>query len=202
MNPAAVSRFIGHWEKSGCLEQRMTHLYGYYSEDPNYKEGIRAVCEVLYDPPQMSDMSGQTELQDKRRNQVDRIAHALGLEHIGLMFTKMDQDTVLSEKEIRRAARMQNDYMFDHPFGCKVSKQVTVVVKKDPQGQTDINAYMVSDLAQAMERDGVFGESKDRKMMCIRESTKEHDLVPAVLQQGNRLKEFDQDFFIVNVNNG
>ena len=74
------------------------------------------------------------------------IAASLGLEHVGLMFTKMDQDTILSEKEIRRAAKMQNDYMFDHPVGFKVSKQVTVVVKKNTQGDTDINAYMVSDL--------------------------------------------------------
>lgn len=68
MNPAPVGRFIGHWEKSGCLEQRMAHLYGYYSEDPNYPEGIRCVVEAVYDPPQIGDTSGQTELDDPKRH--------------------------------------------------------------------------------------------------------------------------------------
>lgn len=118
------------------------------------------------------------------------IAASLGLEHVGIMFTKMDQDTVLSEKEILRAAKMQNDYMFDHPVGYKVTKQVTCVVKKNTQGETDINCYMVSDLCQALEKDNIFGESKDRKKMCVREQ-KEADIVPAVLMQGVPLKEFD-----------
>jgi len=60
--------------------------------------------------------------------------------------------------------------MFEHPaVGFKVSKQVTVVVKKDGKGETDINAYMVSDMCQALERDNVFGSSQDRKKMCVRE---------------------------------
>ena len=97
------------------------------------------------------------------------LASALGLEHVGMMFTKIDHDTLLSEKEIRRAAKMQEDYAVDHPVGFKVSKQVTVVCKKNEFGETDFDAYMVSDMAQALERDSVFGESKDRKKMCVRE---------------------------------
>lgn len=85
----------------------MTHLYGYYSEDPNYPEGVRAVVEALYDPPQIGDTSGETEMPDPKRHIVDMIASALNLEHVGIMFTKLDQDTFLTEKEIRRAAKMQ-----------------------------------------------------------------------------------------------
>jgi len=125
----------------------MSHLYGYYSEDPNYPEGVRAIVEAIYDPPQIGDTSGQTECDDPKRHEVDMIAASLGLEHVGLMFTKIDQETFLSEKEIRRAAKMQNDYAFDHPVGFKVSKQVTVVVTKNSFGETDVNAYMVSDMA-------------------------------------------------------
>jgi len=140
------------------------------------------VVEAMYDPPQVEDINGCLEMEDKkRRPQVDQIAAALGFEHVGMMFTKIDQDTFLSEKEIKRAGAMQNEYMFDHPVGFKVSKQVTVVISKDKEGKTDINAYMVSDMAQALVRDNIFGESKDRKKMCVREPTKEHDLVPAVL---------------------
>lgn len=106
MCPSEVGRFVGYWEKRGCIEQRMCHLYGYYSEDPNYPEGIRCNVECIYDPPQISDMSGQVELDDPNRHIVDMIASALGFEHVGMMFTKLDQETLLSEKEIRRAAKM------------------------------------------------------------------------------------------------
>jgi nuclear protein localization family protein 4 len=68
----------------------MTHLYGYYSEDPNYPEGIRCNVEALYDPPQVGDTSNIMELPDPKRHIVDMIAAALGLEHVGMMFTKLD----------------------------------------------------------------------------------------------------------------
>ena len=90
MCPSEVGRFVGYWEKRGCIEQRMCHLYGYYSEDPNYPEGIRCNVECIYDPPQISDMSGQVELDDPNRHIVDMIASALGFEHVGMMFTKLD----------------------------------------------------------------------------------------------------------------
>jgi len=103
--------------------------------------------EALYDPPQLGDMSGHAELPDPKRHVVDMIAAALGLERVGQMFTKLDQETILSETEIRKAAAMQHLYEFDHPVGFKVSKQVTIVVKKNGFGETEFEAYMVSDMA-------------------------------------------------------
>lgn len=35
----------------------MGWLYGYYSEDPNYPEGVRANIEVVYEPPQIGDIN-------------------------------------------------------------------------------------------------------------------------------------------------
>ena len=29
----------------------MGYLYGYYCEDPNFKGGVRAIVEFLYEPP-------------------------------------------------------------------------------------------------------------------------------------------------------
>jgi len=29
----------------------MGFLYGYYAEDPNYKGGVRAIIEAIYEPP-------------------------------------------------------------------------------------------------------------------------------------------------------
>ena len=42
----------------------MAYLYGYYSEDPNYPEGVRVNIEALYEPPQFGDNSGFNELED------------------------------------------------------------------------------------------------------------------------------------------
>jgi hypothetical protein len=49
-------------------------------------------------------MSGTAELPDPKRHVVEMIAAALGLERVGQMFTKLDQETILSETEIRKAA--------------------------------------------------------------------------------------------------
>ncbi len=73
---------------------------------------------------------------------------------------------------------------------------MTIVAKKNNFGETEFEAYMVSDMAQALERDGVFGESNDRKMMCVREP-KPNEMVPAIITEGKNVKEFDQLFFIV-----
>lgn len=89
---------------------------------------------------------------------------------------------------------MQEDYMFEHPIGFKVSKQVTVVVKAEVDEKKNIimqggqpaietRAFMVSDMCQALERDNVFGESKDGNKMRLRESNRA-DPVPEVLEVG------------------
>ena len=62
--------------------------------------------------------------------------------------------------------------MFDHPVGFKVSTQVTVIVKmiddqKNPP-VLDQRAFMVSDVAQALKRDNVFGKSSDKNLMRAR----------------------------------
>jgi nuclear protein localization family protein 4 len=192
MHDQQVRKFIGFWTQGGCKVNRMAHLYGYYCEDPTYESGIRCVVEYIYDPPQIGDRTGTQELDDNRRRDVEKIAAALGLEHVGLIFTKIGGDTVLSDKEVRRAARMQEDYMFMHPVGYKVSKQVTVVVKAELDERKNIimiggqpaietRAFMVSDMCQALERDNVFGESKDGNKMRLRDSSRA-DPVPEVLE--------------------
>jgi nuclear protein localization family protein 4 len=42
----------------------MAWLYGYYSEDPNYPEGVRVNIEVIYEPPQVGEINGVNELED------------------------------------------------------------------------------------------------------------------------------------------
>ena len=106
MNEKELAKFVGYWQKNGCLEQRTGYLYGYYSEDPNYPHGVRVNIEAVYEPPQISEMNGFLELEDPNRYKVDLIAQALGLERVGHIFTKIDQETYLSSHEIRRCAQL------------------------------------------------------------------------------------------------
>ena len=65
-------------------------MYGYYSEDPNYPEGVRVNIEAIYEPPQIGDQHGVQELDDPEKHKVDLIASALNLERVGHIFTTVD----------------------------------------------------------------------------------------------------------------
>jgi nuclear protein localization family protein 4 len=146
MNFNEMQSFVNFWQgESGCMEQRMAWLYGYYSEDPNYPEGVRVNIEALYEPPQLGEINGVTVLDDPRQSKVDRLAESLSLEKVGWIFTSINQETFLTAQEIRQVARYQELYKVDHPEGYKVSKFVTVVVKPKGDGDIGIEAYMVSD---------------------------------------------------------
>ena len=86
------------------MEQRIGYLYGYFSEDENYDLGVRVNVEAIYEPPQISEMGGFIELDDPGSHKVDMIASALGLERVGQIFTKVDQETILTADEVKRAA--------------------------------------------------------------------------------------------------
>lgn len=68
----------------------MAWLYGYYSEDPNYPEGVRVNVEAIYEPPQIGEMSGVSILEDPLEAKVDLIAGALTLERVGWIFTSIN----------------------------------------------------------------------------------------------------------------
>jgi nuclear protein localization family protein 4 len=76
----------------------MAYLYGYYSEDPNYPEGVRVNIEAIYEPPQFGGADGAIEIEDARRPTADMIASGLNLELVGWIFTKPpsnDKDTAI-----------------------------------------------------------------------------------------------------------
>jgi nuclear protein localization family protein 4 len=68
----------------------MGFLYGYYSEDPNYPEGVRVNVEAIYEPPQIGEMDEILMLEDKNLNIVDNVAAALSLERVGWIFTSIN----------------------------------------------------------------------------------------------------------------
>lgn len=176
-------------------------MYGYYAADPNYPEGVRAVCEAIYEPPQDGDMNGFYLMYDEYDTAVDLIAQALGLTRIGMVFTSINHDLPLTSKEIRQAARWQQDHVVRHPSGSSVSKFVTVTIKPQEDGNCLPEAYMVSDQAQALERDNVFGESDSNKTLVIRQQG-ENELIPNVLVTGNPKAKIQPEFCIVNVGCG
>ena len=96
MNFGEMASFVGQWQQSGCMEQRMGYLYGYYSEDPNYPDGVRVNVEAVYEPPQMGEMGGVEPLEDPIGTKVDMIAEALSLEKVGWIFTSINQDVFLT----------------------------------------------------------------------------------------------------------
>lgn len=61
----------------------MAWLYGYYSEDPNFPEGVRVNIEALYEPPQIGEFSGFHVLQDDNEWMVNAVAESLSLEKVG-----------------------------------------------------------------------------------------------------------------------
>ena len=71
-------------------EQRIGWLYGYYSEDPNFPEGVRVNVEAIYEPPQVGDVRGVQPLDDPFRTNVDMLAESLSLERVGMIFTSLN----------------------------------------------------------------------------------------------------------------
>ena len=59
------------------MVQRHGWLYGYYSEDPNYPEGVRVNIEAVSEPPQVGEINGVQLLDDPFRSKVDMIAESL-----------------------------------------------------------------------------------------------------------------------------
>lgn len=82
----------------------MAWLYGYYSEDPNYPEGVRVNVEVVYEPPQIGEINGVESLDDPMQSKVDMIAESLSLEKVGWIFTSINHDAFLSSSEVRKIA--------------------------------------------------------------------------------------------------
>ena len=124
----------------------MAWLYGYYSEDPVFPEGVRVNIEALYEPNQIGEINGVEALDDPNETKIDMLAESLGLERVGWIFTSINHDTFLSAQEIRKVAQLQEKYLVEHPEGYKVSKFVTVVVKPRGDGsEIGLECYMVSD---------------------------------------------------------
>jgi hypothetical protein len=140
-------------------------------------------------------------MEDSDRIVVERVAAALTLECVGWIFTSIntEKEVCLTSYDVRKAARLQQQHLTIHPSGYKVSKFVTVTVKPKEDNQCDIECYMITDLIQALERDGVFEDSPNKKEMKIRKPAK-NEVLPTIYMENKPVETFDPDFAIVNVN--
>lgn len=197
MNSSEMNGFVSYWQHKG-MQQRAGFLYGYYAEDPNYPDGIRAVVETIYEPPQMGDMNGFQFLNDPDEVIADMVAAALGFEKIGWIFTSINHDEFLSSHEIKKASEYQHQHSVNHPSGCKVSKFVTVVLKPTDDGSLTPHAYMVSDQGQALVRDNVLGDSDSRRHL-VKRAAGNHELLPTILCENKPVEEFPPDWLIVSL---
>ena len=98
MNSPEIGNLIQHWFATGT--QRVGFLYGYYAEDPTYELGVRAVVEALYEPPQQNDFNSSIILPDELASNVDSVAHKLGMQRIGYVFTTYNTDVFLTAEEV------------------------------------------------------------------------------------------------------
>ena len=83
MNVKEMNNFVVRWAQKHYAMQRAGILYGYFAEDPNYPQGVRAIIESIYEPPQIEDVNSVEILEDPRQMKVDMIAETLGFERIG-----------------------------------------------------------------------------------------------------------------------
>jgi nuclear protein localization family protein 4 len=202
MNADELKHFVGYWQKQDMLTQRVGWMYGYYVMDSAYDEGVRAVMEAVYEPPQQSVGGSAVFLEDPQLKDADRIAAALGLERIGWVFTTLPRDVeYLTSHDMMRIAALQEQISSDeHYTGYRKSCFVTCMIKPGANNQMT-SAYMVSDQLQAMVRDGILGEPTEPSRLRFREAG-ENEVMPATLESGKDMKDFDCDFCLIKVNDG
>lgn len=85
-------------------------MYGYYSEDPSYPDGVRVNIEAIYEPPQYGDEHGFHILEDENDYIIDLLANNLTLEWVGWVFTSTDEEHFISPQNIWLIAEMQERY--------------------------------------------------------------------------------------------
>lgn len=206
MNVEEVKNFVQFWQQDlQMLQQRFGYMFGYYVEDPHYPDGIRAVCEAIYEPPQENTLtSTNVKKDDEEVKMAEKIAERLGLEPIGCIFTHAPREELLTSHEVVDLAKTQLARQFSTHFtGYPMSKYVCCTVSLDKStrdGEAVPNAFMVSDLGVALVRDGVICDKQPDNTHIQLRSPEKGELLPQVLESGRETTRFDASWFIVRVN--
>ncbi|SBT74594.1 nuclear protein localization protein 4, putative [Plasmodium ovale] len=205
MNIEEIKNFVHYWcHNNNMFEQRVGWMYGYYKEDTHYNLGIRAVCECIYEPPQVNENNKVKLLPDDFIHSVDIIAERLGLERIGWIFTHLPRKEYITSDEVVHIAKLQleNIKKNTHYTNYSVSNFITCTISPDPMLSNEpvTNAFMVSDLGMALMRDNLIKDYQtDPSHIQLRNPNK-NELLPLILECGKETNKFDTDWFIVRIN--
>jgi len=121
---------------------RVGMLYGTYTEDGK----VQAEC--IYEPPQEADDKHFTFLDDPQQERVDALAAMLSLQKVGWIFAHppREEGFFFSGNEVLTAAELQ----LEAAGGVEETPFVTVKVTLNAEGETQVEAYQVSQLAMRM----------------------------------------------------
>jgi len=98
------------------------------------------------------------------------LANGLTLERVGWIYTETNNDVVMSDKQVRFAAKYQEKFGVQHESGYQISNFITVILRTDEKKPNEVKpeVYMISDQGQALERSNLFIESDSRRKMKVR----------------------------------
>lgn len=201
----AFNKFLLPWSNYGRVCQRMGIMLGYYEDDDNYIDGIKAVVQEIYEPCQDFNEGKVVLLEDPLFDRLQPYLFELGLEPIGWIFTHETRDYLISSNDMEIMYKMQSTYK--NP-DTGLSKFVTVSVSYDEKTkQVSPDALMLSDQGMALYRDKVIGKPKDPRFCYVREQENRYDYITDVIENKKgfgaiEVKKFDPDFLIVQVNCG
>lgn len=197
-----ITDFVKQWVSKG--ENRVGFLYGYYCEDPDYDEGIRAIVEAIYEPPQTGSWKDFQLLKDHNESGVNMIARSMGMQKLGWIYTSRNTTQYMTPKEIIMAAEFQNKHLVNHACGYKVPKWLNVIMRDygEEGGGIIPEVFMINDQFGGIVRDGMLEPDQGDGAMIKFKDSKLDVNVPTVMKAGAPTTEVEPEFWLVSIANG
>jgi NPL4 family/NPL4 family, putative zinc binding region len=158
-----VDEIVSKWKASG--KQFFAFLVGRYSENKDIPGGTTAeVVEAVY-PRQRNFRDGFIILEEKVGEDVQRVLDALGLEVVGMLYTRIGvQERFISGLEVDFIASMQLGHLFVENGVERSSRFVTSVMKGD-KSRCEVIEFMVSNQCMEWKRSEVIFPTENPEML-------------------------------------
>ncbi|CAX44837.1 nuclear-envelope, endoplasmic-reticulum-associated-degradation network protein NPL4, putative [Candida dubliniensis CD36] len=205
-----LNDFINVWRISGV--QRFGYLYGKYAKSDKTPLGIKAIVEMIIEPPQHDELDGITLLdwnkEEEEEKLVDNLANKFGLYKVGMIFTDLTDDGnkngkvlckrhkdsyFLTNLEIIMAAKFQlkypniSKYSTTENNGQFSSKFVTCVISGGLNGEIEPRSYQVSTSAEALVKADIITGCTQPSQIYVNENNN-HRYVPDI--QYSKINEY------------